>query len=614
MKTPSGLLVDEALQKPSDFLLLAIFFGVVTGATELASGLFAWAVLGVPFHYDLRLDMLWMVPLADLILFGILGSLIALARIRWRGDRFTQVVIASLSTAAVFTVLLHSRSINHPARILLSIGIGVQLGHTLGGRLTGLRRFVRIVTWPAICVVLATAFAFRATQIVREHRTLANLAPAARNAPNVLIIVLDAVRAADLSLYGYTRSTTPNLGRLAANSVVFERAISTASWTLPSHASLFTGRFPHEMSADWDIPLDATYHTLAELLRDRGYSTAGFVANQFYGTPEFGLNRGFAHYESQQSSVGQVLVSSKLGTALVRLFNWLTRGYYVPGKMSASEVNRRIVEWFSGRGSRPFFVFVNYFDAHAPYVSPPTYDHLFLTAEPPTRAIRVGRRNTEADLRGMRDAYDGSIAYIDAQLGILFRYLESNHLLSTTLIIVTSDHGEEFGEHGWVSHGNGLHFPSLHVPLLVSFPGRVPGGVRIVDPVTLRDLPATVADLLGFGVEIGFPGRSLALYWGSARDSLRAPESPLLSEVNRPRNSPEWYAVAKGDMRSIIVGRHHFIRNGDGREELYDIVADPWETTDLSLEPRKEVLDSLRKRLISALGNRGRSSARGALR
>ena len=601
------LLASEACQRPADFVLLGTCFGLATGAAELASRVFAWSVLGVPFHYDLRLDLLWMVPLADAVLFGTLGLLIALARIRWRGDRFTRVVLAGLGAMAAYTVLLHYLSLNHPARILLSLGAGVQMGRVLARHLDGVRRFVRIVTLPGICVVLTTGFAFRATEIVREHRALAQLAPAATRAPNVLIIVLDTFRAADLSLYGYPRPTTPNLERLAAKSVVFETAISTASWTLPSHASIFTGRFPYELSADWDVPLDATHPTLAELFRDRGYLTAGFVANQFYGTPEFGLSRGFVHYESQERGPGQVLVSSRLGNALVRLFNWLTHGYYVAGKMTASECTGRLVGWFSYPRSRPFFVFVNYFDAHAPYVAPPPYDHLFSRVEPPTRAIRVGHRNTEAELRGMRDAYDGSIAYIDAQLGVLMRGMENRRLLSNTLIIITSDHGEEFGEHGWVSHGNGLHLPALHVPLLISFPGRIPGGVRIAEAVTLRDLPATVVELLGLGGKIEFPGRSLAGLWGSGGDSLQAPPSPLLSEVNRPRQAPAWYAVARGDMKSIIVGRHHYIRNGDGGEELYDIVGDPWETIDLARsEAGKAMLNGLRTRLASALGNGAR--------
>jgi arylsulfatase A-like enzyme len=174
--------------------------------------------------------------------------------------------------------------------------------------------------------------------------------------------------------------------------------------------------------------------------------------------------------------------------------------------------------------------------------------------------------------------------------------------LSNTLVIITADHGEEFGEHRWVGHGNGLNLPALHVPLLIAFPGRIGGGIRVAETVTLRDVPSTVVDLLGIGAA-QMPGRSLVVHWGSAPAVAREPPSPVLSEVNRPRRTAPWYAVAKGRMRSVIVGNHRYILNGDGREEIYDIVADPWETTDLAKSDGSQaILDAARKELASALG------------
>ncbi len=578
-----------------------MFFGLVTAVAEIGLRVFSASVLGRPFHNDIGTELIWMVPLADAFLFGMLGLLIGLPSIRWRGDRLTRVAFSVLVAVAVFTLLLYRPSFHIVARILLSVGVGAEAGRFLSRHRERIIRLATIATWPAICVVLVTASAFRATAAVTERRGFAHLSPAAPKAPNVLLVVLDVVRAADLSLYGYARPTTPNLERLAKSSVVFERVISTSPWTLPSHASLFTGHYPHELSADWEVPLDDTYKTLAESLRDRGYATAGFVANLYYGPPQFGLSRGFLHYESRHHSPGEVVASSRLGGAIIIWLNELTQSYYLAGRMNAAEVNRRLLGWLPERGSRPFFVFVNYFDAHSPYVAPAPYDRRFSGREPPTREIRHGQRNTPAELRGMHDAYDGSIAYIDSQLGVLLRELERRGELSNTLVIITADHGEEFGEHGWVAHGNGLYLPALHVPLLIAFPGRIDGGIRVAETVTLRDIPATVVDLLGIGAA-QMPGRSLVVHWASAPAARERP-SPVLSEVNRPRRTSAWYAVAKGRMRSIIVGNHHYILNGDGREELYDIVADPWETIDLAKSDGSQaILDAARKELALALG------------
>lgn len=590
---------------------LSLFFGIAAGTAEVAFRLFASFVLNRPFYKE-GWNIIWAVPLAHLLLFGILGLLLALVWTRWRGEALFRVVLVGLVAVGVFAVLLNYHGLHLIARTLLSVGIAVQLGGFLSRHPRGFRQFLRAVTLPAIGLVAITPFAFRAKDSVSERRTLAKLDKAKANAPNVLFVVMDVVRAADMSLYGYTRQTTPNLDRFAEQSVVFDNAFSTAPWTLPSHASMFTGHYPHEMSADFERPLDDTYPTLAERLRDNGYVTAGFVANYFYGMPEYGLNRGFIHYESRRMNVGSVMNTSAFGSLLLSRFNHLTRFYYRPERRRASEFNERLLRWLPRSPTRPFFVFVNYIDAHLPYFPPPPYDLKFARTEPPTRYNRIGQHNTDSELRGLHDVYDGVIAYEDAQLAALLQELRKRGQLSNTVVIVTSDHGEEFAEHGWVSHGNGLYLPALHVPLLVSYPGRIPAGTRVTDQITLRDLPATAVDLAGLRAEVHFPGRSLAIYWDSTQQRVQGPVSPLLSEINPRKAEPSWYANAKGKMHSIISGRYHYILNGDKREELYDIVADPWEKTDLAKRPdAKPVLMDVRAALTSAMRSGAQSVAAG---
>jgi arylsulfatase A-like enzyme len=368
------------------------------------------------------------------------------------------------------------------------------------------------------------------------------------------------------------------------------------------------------MSADWDVPLDATYPTLAEGLRDRGYVTGAFVGNNAYGRPEFGLSRGFMHYESRKYGLAAAVANSRLGNSLLRLGNQIWNSNNRPLRMTAPEINRRLLAWLPSRDSRPFFVFVNYFDAHEPYVASPPFNRFFRDTEPPTRRVQLGTRKSKAELRGLQDAYDQTIAYVDSQLGRLLTQLERRGLLANTVVVVTADHGEEFGEHGWASHGNGLYLPALRVPLVIFFPGHAPEGAVVAEPVTLRDLPATVLDLLKLPSPGSIPGNSLSSRWNLVGDSSRVSISPVLSEVRRVRNGPAWYAVAKGDMQAIVIGNYHYIRNGDGREELFDIVADPWEKTNLGGSVRYATALVAARSALDAAVRVGKGSVQGRAR
>jgi arylsulfatase A-like enzyme len=210
-----------------------------------------------------------------------------------------------------------------------------------------------------------------------------------------------------------------------------------------------------------------------------------------------------------------------------------------------------------------------------------------------TRLGRNARRRLGIDEKGLsqedkpssydRNAYDASIASQDAALGELFAELERRGILENTIVVITSDHGEQLGEHGLFAHGNSLYMQNLHVPLVVVAPGRgVPAGRRVEAPVTLRSLAATVLDLAG-APDARIPGASMAVTW---RDGT-APADQVLAEVSKGINSPRHVPVTRGDMKSLLADGHHYIRNfGDGREELYDLGADPGEENDLAREPR----------------------------
>lgn len=570
------------LERPVAVLLLAVWFGLLSGLAQVA--LFAFEKVFLHEYVQQSPHVAWMAPTTDLLIFAISGLALSLIARRWPGLirlRLTASVFVFLSA---FSLLLLVKSLHRYAALILAAGLAFQSARFIASRPDRFGSLVRRSLRWMVAVVVGLAVGVQGWQALAQRRELAELPPAPLQAPNVLLIVLDTVRAQSLSLYRHTRETTPQLERLAKTAVRFEQAIAPAPWTLPSHASMFTGRLPHEVSASSRSPLDTTYPTLAEFLRTRGYLTAGFVANTTYCSVESGLARGFIYYEDYLISPGQILISSSLGRLIVRsrlLFGFLDHRKL--GRKTAPDVNRSFLRWLSGMERRPFFAFLNYMDAHHPYMAPAPFNQRFepKRGRKPSRRL-LKRKVSPLEVQDQLNAYEGSIAYLDSQIGLLFDELQHRGILGNTLVIITSDHGEEFGEHGLLRHGYSLYRPVLQVPLLISFPSRLPAGKSVREPVSLRDLPATIADLIGLDHDVPFPGRSLTRFWGPGRVGGAAQTDLAVSEVEQMTWKPKWYPVYKGPMKSLADGRYHYIRNGDGREELYDFENDPWEQRDLA--------------------------------
>ncbi len=591
-------------------LVLAAWFALIVGFAELT-------VLGVrKFILDQMLfvgpQVIWMTPLSYVLFFVAIGLM--LQGIAWKWPRLvslrTTVFLFTFLAAFSFLFLWYPR-LHKLAILLLTLGLAVHAARLSATRAEGVQRLVgRTVGWMA-GLVLIMAVGLHGWRALVEHGEMAKLAPARAQAPNVLLIVLDTVRAQSLSVYGYQRPTTPQLEKLAKRGVRFERAISTAPWTAPAHASMFTGRWPHELSIGWLTPLDATYPTLAEVLGARGYATAGFVANVRYTGYETGLNRGFIHFEDYPTSFGEIVISSSLGRFITNSprLRQAVGCHDLLDRKAAANINEAFLDWQAGQPGRPFFAFLNYFDAHEPYAPPKPFDSMFGPVRPRGPFMHEANRGWRGDKWAMSqeetqaevDAYESAIAYLDHQLGQLFDELERRKVLDNTVVIVTSDHGEQLGEHGLFGHLNSLYMPLLHVPLLISYPAAVPTGLSVSAPVSPRDLPATIMNILKLEETTSFPGTSLTQHWGATDKIHNSPKNTVLSELSRGFVERDYYPVAKGNMKSLVIGRYHYIQNGDGSQELYDLGIDPTEQNNLgrseegyqALQLFRESLDKL---------------------
>ena len=532
-------------------------------------------------------ELLWMAPLAGACMGAVVVALVALAlRAKRRGVSIA-VPVVLIASFATFGIMAGLRlGLHRYAIMLLSAGVAIALGRLARRWPTGFTRLCRrSLPWMGGAAVTG-ALALSAIAGLRERAAERLRGTAVAGAPNVLFLILDTVRAQDLSLYGYQRQTSPEIDRFASTGVTFDRAIAPAPWTLPSHASMFTGVAPDSLSADFHAPLDAAVPTIAEVLRAHGYATGGFVANLSYTTRASGLDRGFSIYRDYRVSPGLFLSSTfwlRKAAQKIRPASGL-RGALV--RKPAAEVNREFFSWLPSDGT-PFFAFLNYFDAHTPYKLERPFDRKFRDRPPRYWRFKPWDRSySEAELAEFRDSYNSAIAYVDAQVGELLGELERRGILRNTLVILTADHGEHLGEHGGITgHGNSLYLPLLHVPLVISYPSHVPAGARVERIVSLQDIPATILELLGVSGDPPLPGQSLVRSWdpgtsGGAPSGKAA--GPAFSELTFNDFALRSDPIRKGKMLSLMDERFHYIRNGDGREELYDYLADVDESTNIA--------------------------------
>lgn len=615
---------------PKRILLLAVGFGLWTGIVEVVPVLvllFGGVMLRV------GRDFLWLTPLADLMVFVLAGlALLAAGRFLPKAIRRSVVtgVFAGIATLAVGFSLERL----HPAAVfLLAYGVGALAGRRTSGPI----RYPRVL---GVSVVIALLFVgVSATRLeLRDrgvHRYWLTQMPAPRaEAPNIVLLILDTVRGASLDFLGDLQPQptvapvrAPALEELADRSVVFTKAIAPSPWTLPSHGSMFTGRWANGLAGSHRPPgaegsqgLDPGMVTVAEVLRGEGYLTAGFTGNLLWTFAETGLGLGFLTYEDYEVSPAQTFLSCSIGRRLAGT-DWL-RGVFkhheLLNRKGAPRVMDQFLDWEEANRGRPFFAFLNFFDAHEPHFPP---DSLKRTLPPGSRwddfshhvGVVVGAwaaRNDKWDMdpverRAHAAGYHGAILRMDAELRRMLDELERRGTLEHTVVIIAGDHGEQLGEHDLFGHDNSLYLPALHVPLMV-FDPRGEGTHRVVrSVVSLRDIAATILDLAGIeAASAGIPGNSLARYWtepeAASGDSVEPLSETAFSVLYQGSPTEPWYPVERGPaLYSLVDTAYHYILNGDGTEELFDLRSDPGEVFNLSGVPSYgSVLAGFREMLV----------------
>jgi len=534
---------------------------------------------------------IWMVVVAH----G--GFFVGLALLLCAGARIAPVITSRYFVVFLFSFLsffslffVFGIVIHHAALVCLDTGIAIACARFLVKRFSLFEGLVRRTIVPlAVCGILVPGLANIFGMIDWHAADATGSTPGAKDADpiNVILITLDTVRVQSMSLCGYERPTTPFLEELAEKSVVFDRAICPSSWTLPTHASLFTGTHHHEHRAGYYRPLGTTLPTLAEQLGENGFDTAGFAANTTNCGARTGLARGFRRYEYYERSLNVMIHSSRLWWVLLG-------GVLPPIRTSGEEINSQFFNWLDNGVRAPFFVFLNYFDAHEPYYVPDESFDIF--AEMPVEERHRLRQSWQsrdrhgwssedpAEIQLAVDTYDAAIRYMDHHLRLLFDELDKRKLLDKTLIVITTDHGEHFGEHGQFGHGYTLYRHVIEAPVILFCPSRVPQGKRIHDPIGLVNLPATILKILGGDLAGAMPGTSLDRFWIAENPQIGTSSLPILVELEKGigfKNKPN----SDGPITSMVDDKYHYIHyHGEDREELFDFEQDPLEQTNLATQ------------------------------
>ncbi|MCK4546843.1 MAG: sulfatase [Candidatus Eisenbacteria sp.] len=376
--------------------------------------------------------------------------------------------------------------------------------------------------------------------------------------PNVILVSIDTLRPDHLGCYGYERSTSPTIDSLATRGVLFLNAEAQSPWTLPSHVTLFSSTFPFTHGVvDDNSRIPADLPMMAEILKGHGYRTAGVVSS-FYVGRMFGFERGFDYFEDFASDRYQQVFSGS--------------------KIMAETVVDRGIQWMRNSG-RPFFLFLHFYDAHVNYIVPEPYRSLFEKSYAGGEILYNSYEHyqtqplTAPQRRHVLAQYDAAIAYVDAQIARVLDAIRDSGIADNTILVITSDHGEEFFERGSWGHAHTLYREVLAVPLIVVDPRLPSSGAEIREAARVIDIMPTVLEGLGLPAVEGTQGRSL---WPFVSREPAGERDPLLFSESS-RYNLNLVSLSQGTVKAIADFKNH-------ARELFDLSTDPQEELNIAPE------------------------------
>ena len=434
--------------------------------------------------------------------------------------------------------------------------------------------------------------------------------------PNVILISIDTLRADHLSCYGYHRNTTPHIDKIAAEGTIFRRNYSTGVWTPPGHASMLTGLYVSEHGVYGENRLNRNIPTIADTLKVHEYQTAGFVNNSQVGEL-VGFEKGHDEFVEVWKGVKSKSFTDRVLKGIARKIRKKT-GHE---DMGAQKTNRMFNHWVGNKidKDKPFYAFLHYIEPHNPLNPPRPFKNRFFdhsshnidvmkvnkVAYNPLICFVEDIQPNEYEIHSLKSLYDGEIAYIDHRIGEIISALKRNHYYDDTMIIITSDHGEHFGEHGLWSHTASLYNEVLHIPLIIKFPKGIDHIQEVQACTQLVDIFPTIMEVTGVSEkeQINTSGSSL-VYRANMSDIYhkyifaewegRIPyfiqgkigSNDSSREINRITNK----------LWMIADGNYKYISASDGSEELYDLNVDRKEQNNLIYRSR-DVAAALKMKL-----------------
>lgn len=416
--------------------------------------------------------------------------------------------------------------------------------------------------------------------------------------PNVMLITLDAFRADHFPTLGYPLNITPNLDRMAKDSVVFENAIAPSSWSVPSHASLFTGKYPfHHNAVKRHQRLDDKETTLAEILRKRGYNTAGFGGG-VYLKARYGFSQGFMTYRDRVDFFDDAHAYTRFSIRTLAVL-FAPAINKIPGadtELTSEEINKDLFEWLDKNKGEPFFVFVAYEDPHSPYTLGKEFREKFTNNTVDYREIqrvldraRNGGEVSDEFVDLLNQLYDNEIYYLDRNLGSLFEKMDELEIEDNTILVILADHGEEFYDHGGFGHALTLYEEVIHVPLVIYYPKEFQPR-RIEKRIGVINIFPTILEILEIEVPKDIDSKSLVqlMKTGGGFEGEYV-FSEILGRLDIPEyRETEQRAVSNNEWKLIEVKQRQYIYP----PSLFNLKDDPRELNnlyDIEIEKRKEL-------------------------